>query len=84
MRDAGRVLIASGLACAGVGVVFHNGLVAVCGVVALLAAVLVRPLARRDPRDRAAHLRRPRFGPTTVASTIGGDASRPIDFTPRD
>ncbi len=82
MREASRALIVVGLGCAGIGIVFHNGLVAVGGVALLLLALLVRLLI---PQQRTSGgYARPKFGPTTVASTISGDAGRPIDFTPRD
>ena len=75
------VMIAAGLVAASGGVVFHNGLIAAAGVAMLLVALLVRLL---QPPARLGGTPRPRFGPTTVASTIGSDAGRPIDFTPRD
>jgi hypothetical protein len=81
MRNASRLLIAGGVMAAVIGITFHNGLLAVGGVVLLLAALLVRSI---HPSPRIGHVARPKFGPTTVASTVGGDASRPIDFTPRD
>jgi hypothetical protein len=81
MRDASKLLLAAGLICGVLGIFWHKGLLAVTGVVLLIAGLLVRSLAPRLA-EPPAQLERPRFGPTSVASMPGG-SGRPFD-TPRD
>jgi hypothetical protein len=80
MSSATKLLFTAGLICGALGVAWSKGLLAVLGVVLLVAGLLLRSLtpARRVAPDR------PRFGPTTVASTVGDAGGRPIDITPRD
>jgi membrane-bound ClpP family serine protease len=82
MRDASKLLLAAGLICGVMGIVWHMGLVAVTGVVMLIAGLLVRSLAPR-PAQTSSDVERPRFGPTSVASTVPGGGGRPFD-APRD
>lgn len=81
MRDAARLLLTAGLICGVLGVTWHKGLLAVTGVVLLFAGLMLRSLAPKAPLGEP---ERPRFGPTTVASTLPGDPGRPLDMTPRD
>jgi uncharacterized iron-regulated membrane protein len=82
MRDASKLLFAAGLICGVLGVAWHVGLLAVTGVVLLIAGLLVRSLAPR-PVEPPSDVERPRFGPTSVASTVPGGGARSFD-PPRD
>jgi hypothetical protein len=79
MRDASRFVMAVGAVCAVLGAFWNRGMLAVAGVVLLVAGALLR-LLQSPPREGP--VQRPRFGPTTVASTVGTDAGRPIDIAP--
>ncbi len=81
MHNASRLLLTAGVICGVLGVTWHKGLLAVTGVVLLMAGLLLRSLAPRAP---LADVERPHFGPTTVASTMPGHGGRPLDMTPRD